>query len=483
MWDIIRDSTFGQCLRLCSGRKVARYPEDDPNFQLPAGYLESCEIRCHSRSSYGSSSKDAEKGSKEASIAIIGWYGDDDHDNPYNWSFGKKLWVAILLFAYTFSVYIESSLYTTGTLEITQIYGVSNIVASLGLSMYIPAVGRTLPYITTYIIFVILCVPMSLVDNIAGILILRFLLGFFGSHCFATAGASYGDFYGPTAMPYVIALWGGGATLGPALGPLVAGFAVQAKGWRWSSWELLWLSGPIIIAMFFFMPETSSDYIPRRRAQRLRNRTGRVDLKSESGIRQQMNPRGITFNALLKSWEINILDPAVFFSTLYTASTYGIYYSFCESFPLVYAGLAFLSVLCGLTVAVVMLCLYFDYIAPHQLGKLDPVPPKARIWPGLFATWLIPMGLYIFAWTANPNIHWIVSLIGIAISMCGIFIITHCILFAGASILFSRPMFDGIKVSGGVTLLASFSVLCILGMFLLYVYGGKLRERSRFTGV
>lgn len=99
------------------------------------------------------------------------------------------------------------------------------------------------------------------------------------------------------------------------------------------------------------------------------------------------------------------------------------------------------------------------------------------------------------------------SLLGIAISMCGVFIITQCMfiylpftypryagslfaangfarsLLAGASILFSRPMFDAIEVSGGVTLLASLSVLCIVGLYLLYSYGARLRERSRFTGV
>ncbi|KAL2847841.1 MFS general substrate transporter [Aspergillus pseudoustus] len=537
MWDLIRDSIFGQCLRLSSGRKLARYPDEEPDFQLPDGYLSP------SRPSNGdpgrpSSSNDAdiETASKEASLVVISWYGDADPENPYNWSFGKKLWVAMLLFAYTFAVYIGSSMYTSGTVDIMETYGVSNIVASLGLSMYvfayglgpmlfsplseIPAVGRTLPYISTFILFVILCVPMSLVDNIGGILVLRFLLGFFGSPCLATAGASYGDFYGASAMPYVIALWGGGATLGPALGPLVAGFAVQAKGWRWSSWELLWLSAPIMVFMFLSMPETSSDTILRRRAQRLRVRTGRTDLKSESEVRQaQMNPRQITFNALIKPWEINALDPAVFFSTFYTALTYGIYYSFFEAFPLVYGdmygfnigeqGLAFLAVLSGLCVAVVLLCSYFYFIAPKQLGKYDPdsIPPEARIWPGLFATWLIPIGLYIFAWTADPDIHWVVSLLGIAISMCGVFIITQCMfiylpftyprfagslfaangfarsLFAGASILFARPMFDGIEVSGGVTLLASFSVLCILGMFLLYHFGARLRKRSRFTGM
>jgi MFS transporter, DHA1 family, multidrug resistance protein len=188
---------------------------------------------------------------------------------------------------------------------------------------------------------------------------------------------------------------------------LVGGFANQQMGWRWSSWELLWLSAPTMVLMFFTMPETSSDNILLRRARRLRVTTGRSDLRSESEIRQaKMDTRQVTFNALIKPWEINALDPAVLFSTFYTALTYCIYYSFFESFPLVYngmygfnlgqLGLAFLSVLCGLVVAVCILCAYFYYVQPKRFLKLDPVPPEARIWPGLFASFLIPIGLYIF---------------------------------------------------------------------------------------
>lgn len=97
-------------------------------------------------------------------------------------------------------------------------------------------------------------------------------------------------------------------------------------------------------------------------------------------------------------------------------------------------------------------------------------------------------------------------MIGIAISMCGVFVITQCMfiylpftypryagslfaangfarsLLAAASILFSTPMFNAIQVSGGVTLLASFSVACIFGMFALYYFGASLRKRSRFAG-
>lgn len=58
------------------------------------------------------------------------------------------------------------------------------------------------------------------------------------------------------------------------------------------------------------------------------------------------------------------------------ALTYGIYYSFFGSFPLVYGdrygfnrgeqGLAFLAIVCGLLVTVVLLCCYFYFVTLPQ---------------------------------------------------------------------------------------------------------------------
>lgn len=36
---------------------------------------------------------------------------------------------------------------------------------------------------------------------------------------------------------------------GPALGPLLSGFAVEAKGWRWFLRESLWIAGPIFLIL------------------------------------------------------------------------------------------------------------------------------------------------------------------------------------------------------------------------------------------
>ncbi|KIX07376.1 uncharacterized protein Z518_02029 [Rhinocladiella mackenziei CBS 650.93] len=568
MYGVFRDAAVGQCLRFLTRSRLAAFPEQSTSFKIPEEYSASCpEPSTNHTSESTTDETDADErrstigrdqlnnydpengedtntngsaGTKsphqnfEEDYVLVTWYSEQDPDNPQNWSHLKKGWLSFLILLYTFTVYLGSSLYVAAIPDLTEIFNVSQVGASLGLSLYvfgygvgpllfsplseIPAVGRNGPYILPFFIFVVLIVPACLVDNMAGLLVLRFWLGFFGSPCLATGGASYGDFYGAKEMPYVIALWGGGATLAPALGPLIDGFAVQEMNWRWNSWELLWLSSFTFVLMFAALPETSSDTILLRRAQRLRALTGRTDLKAESEVRQaKMSPRAIVFNALIKPWEINILDPAVLFTTAYTALIYGIYYSFFESFPIVYGGiygfnlgqigLAFLAVLVGLVIAVMMYCSYFYFYADARMAGAAPgsVPPEARLWPGLVATFFIPIGLFIFAWTARSNIHWVFSLVGIALSMFGVFIITQCMFiylpftyprysgslfaangfaraaFAAGAILYARPMFDHLDVPGAASLLGGLTALCIFGIYAIYFFGASLRKRSRFA--
>ena len=263
MLDLFRDSPVGQCLRSLTQNRVAAFPEQISNFKLPEVFTlakesgrtatsddggtddtdetpvasealerdDPEENAAIERSANASGSMKRDLSPLKGGIKFISWNSPTDPDNPYNWSSIKKGWISLVILLYTFTVYIGSSLYTASVPDIVQIFDVSDVAASLGLSLYvigygigpllfsplseIPAVGRNAPYIITFFVFVVLCVPTTLINNFGGLLALRFLLGFFGSPCLATGGASYGDFYGARAMPYVIALWGGGATLGP----------------------------------------------------------------------------------------------------------------------------------------------------------------------------------------------------------------------------------------------------------------------------
>lgn len=41
--------------------------------------------------------------------------------------------------------------------------------------------------------------------------------------------------------------------------------------------------------------------------------------------------------------------------------------------------------------------------------------PEARLCLALVAAVLLPSGMFIYAWTAKPSIHWIIPLIGLTV--------------------------------------------------------------------
>lgn len=259
-----------------------------------------------------------------------------DPENPQNWSTLKKFFVTFEITFLTFSVYIGSAIYSSGEEDIVRVFGVSQVAATLGLTLFvlgyalgpvlwaplseIPQIGRNPVYIITLAVFVILQVPTALAVNFGMLLAFRFLTGFIGSPSLATGGASIGDMYAPNKRAYGIAIWGVGAVCGPTLGPLVGGFAAEAKGWTWTIWELMWLSGFALVLFFFFLPETSSANILYRRTRRLRKITGNDKLISEPElIGEQMTGKDIVMMVLIRPITLNFTEPMVFLLNLYIA--------------------------------------------------------------------------------------------------------------------------------------------------------------------
>ena len=66
-----------------------------------------------------------------------------------------------------------------------------------------------------------------------------------------------GDMFPATQLAYAIGVWSCGAICGPVMGPLLGGFVHQAKGWTWTIWVLVWLSGGCFVLICFSFPETS----------------------------------------------------------------------------------------------------------------------------------------------------------------------------------------------------------------------------------
>jgi DHA1 family multidrug resistance protein-like MFS transporter len=465
-------------------------------------------------------------------IILVDWYTTDDPANPQNWSSSKKYLVLFVLCFYTWTVYCAGPIYATATEGIVQHFGVSPVAALLGLSLYIlaygigdllfaplteiPVIGRNPVYILTFIVFWALSFPTAIVDNFSGLLALRFWLGFFGSPALANGGATIGDMFSLIYIPYGLSWWVFSAWGGPAFGPLIGGFAAMAKGWRWPMWEVVWMASPVLVVLLCLMPETSASTILLKRARRLRKLTGDSRLQSQSEIDQRnISATNILVSTLIRPMEIMLKDPSIFFVNVYTGYFYGVFYTFFEVFPLVFppvygfnlgqTGLAFLACFVGVILGLLGYFAYLHwYMIPDNI-KNGLREQEHRLVPAIIGSILLPIGLFIFAWTSESSVHWVVPLIGVGIFVIGHFWTMQSIFIyipfsypkyaaslfagnsvwrsgtAGASVIFARPLFINLGVNKGVTLLACLSVIGIFGTISLYVFGKKLRARSKFA--
>jgi hypothetical protein len=68
---------------------------------------------------------------------LINWDGPDDKKNPMNWTRPFKWLVTASLGSMTFCIAIASSIFSTGTAEVAELYHVSVEVAVLGTSLFL----------------------------------------------------------------------------------------------------------------------------------------------------------------------------------------------------------------------------------------------------------------------------------------------------------------------------------------------------------
>lgn len=554
MAELFRDTVAGQLLRLLTRRRILQYPEEkDPSIwekYLNAEKSANMAVHGSTAPASGEEKEDLPSGSSSTtSVAnndelvntlsgqridpekgrdahIVDWYGPDDPANPRNWGTFKKVWVTFEICLLTFSVYIGSAIYTAGILGVSEAFGVSRVAATLGLTLFVlgygvgpmlwspmsevPQIGRGPIYIGTLALFVVLQVPTALATNFGMLLAFRFITGFVGSPSLATGGASIGDMYSPAKRTYGMAVWGIGAVCGPVLGPLVGGFAAESKGWNWTIWELMWLSGFTLVLLTFLMPETSSANILYRRTMRLRRLTGDDKLISEPQlIGEQMTGKDIVMMVLVRPITLSFTEPMVFLLNLYIALIYGLLYIWFESFPIVFSGIyhfslglegtAFLGIFVGVFVVLGPFIWYQrKYIEPkfNDKGELQP---EWRLPPSFVGAFAIPICLFWFGWSARPEIHWIVPIIGTAWFSIGAFLLFNSVLnyladayptyaasvlagndffrssFGAAFPLFATAMYDKLGVGWASSLLGFLAIAFIPIPFLLFKVSHPLK--------
>lgn len=183
MAELIRDTAFGHLVRFVSRGKYLKYAEEaDPSIwtryidEKKSAYLahhgdtnppedntdlsgiggvrtrENNTSPTRSDSTGSSRTRTGDENINEASgvkvdpengrdIHLVDWYGPDDPENPMNWSQAKKFFVTFEICLLTTSVYIGSSIYSAGTENVMAIFGVGQVAATLGLTLFVAGYG------------------------------------------------------------------------------------------------------------------------------------------------------------------------------------------------------------------------------------------------------------------------------------------------------------------------------------------------------
>lgn len=115
--------------------------------------------------------------------------------------------------------------------------------------------GRTPIYHVCNVLFVAFSTGCALSTNIDMLVAFRFLSGFAGVAAVTCGAGSIADMLPAEKRGRAMSIWSMGPLLGPTIGPVVAGFVIEALGWRWAFWI-------VVIAVSSTCTQAPGAYLP-----------------------------------------------------------------------------------------------------------------------------------------------------------------------------------------------------------------------------
>lgn len=459
---------------------------------------------------------------------LITW-GFNNPEDPRNWRLTRKIYVVVFVSLYTLISPMSSSILSPAMSDLAEDFHItSKTVQALVISIHILAwavgplfiaplseddrIGRKTVLSVSCWLSLAFNLGCALSKNTTQILVFRFISGLFSATPLNVSPAVVSDLFdaknrnislaGVFLVPFV----------GPAIAPIIGGFIVEAKGWRWVLYTLCIINATIALLGTFFYVETYTPALLKKKAKQLRKKTGNMNLHTIYEI-----SNGET------TWEklqVTVTRPIVLLFThpmiiglgSFMAFIYGFLYLMIVTFPMVFGsvygfsqgttGLMYSSLGIGFVLGMVfwtyILGVVYDKLTEKNGGVSEP---EFRL-PCLFITAIIvPIGLLWYGWSAQMKLHWIMPCIGSAIFAFGLVCVFQTLQaylidmnprFAASSIAaaaifrclfgFAFPLFAPImyhKLTYGWANTMCAIIAALLGLpfpFICYKYGASIRS-------
>ncbi|KAF9461065.1 MFS polyamine transporter [Collybia nuda] len=452
-------------------------------------------------------------------------FEEGDKRNPVNFSRRRKWAMTGIVCFSTLVSATTASTYNLGLDSMLRDVGGSQLQATIGFSVnalgyaVVPLVtasfseefGRQPLYLGSGIGFLFMYLMIALAQNIQTVVLARFLQGCFGSSGVTMVGGSIADIWPPNERGLPMAIFVFSFVGGTGLGPIAAGWVEMNPHleWRWIQWFQMMMCG-IYIILLLFLKETRSAVLLTRIAKKKRKETG--DNRYRARVEDERESlKHLIYISCTRPIYLLFTEPVVLSFSLWVGFAWGVTFCILTSIPSVFRelhgfntgqlGTAYLSILLGSTIGLIT-NLYQEKLYQRDFAKRGP---EARLHTACFAAVLIPIGMFIYAWSSFPRVHWIVQMIGITIFMWGMFIIYLGVFsyvadcygpyassgLAGQSLcrnvmatlfpLFTHRMFRDLGYKWANSLFGFIALALMPIPFILFFYGPAIRRRSKFS--
>lgn len=448
-----------------------------------------------------------------------------DERNPRAWPRHKKLYNVAIIAVMSILSPLASSIFTPGIDQIAECLNTSReqvvatttgYVITFGIGPLILAplsetFGRRVVYLVCFSIFSLLQIPSALAPNIAVLIFVRTVSGFFGSVSVANGGGTINDMFPPSERASIYGYYLLGPLLGSALGPLAGGIIVQRLGWRWIYWVLTIICSCNTLAGFLFLRESYAPILLARQKRELEQESNHRETYSFDG--QDDRPLRMKILVSLKRPLVIFYQPIVIilstFQALVFSTTYTIYTQLQEIFatePYYFSteriGLLYLSIGLGSLTSVWFLVPQIDTVYNRLAARNKGIAlPEYRLPLTNIGSVLVPISLLWFAWTVYFRLHWFIPISALYFYGIGQVMVINTVqnyfidsfskyaasaiaagsvlrsVLGGLTPLVAAKMFQDIGYGWGTSVFALLALLMAPSPVILYFYGERLRRR------
>ncbi|KAH7184906.1 major facilitator superfamily domain-containing protein [Fusarium flagelliforme] len=466
---------------------------------------------------------------KEGKVFVVNWEGPDDPLDPHNWSVGRRIGVTLQISIIALFVGAASGIDATVLPQASKSLGVSEVAESLATGLYLVGMGlgslvagpfsetfgRNAVYIFSMAIFAIWIMASALAPNFGAQIVFRFLAGCSASTPLVCSGGSIADMYNSLEKTWSFPLYAVAGFGGPMLGAVMGAYIgpSDALSWRWAEWIMLIASGLVLVLVILFMPETYGPLLLQWKAAHYRRITGDDRFRCEHEI-----AGASLFSRLKVSMTrpfLMLTEPIIIAMTLYLSVLYIVLFTFLVGWPYIFektygisqglSNIIFVAMFLGTQLNFLFVpIVYRKTVRASKAG--GHFKPEIRLWYAMLgAAVAIPISLFWLGWTNYSHISiWsaIIAVVFFGYGVTGVFICTYMYIIdsyeiysasaltfvaltryiiAGGMTVVGIPFYENMGTHYTLTIMACFAVLLAAIPYILYIYGHKIRAKSKYA--